>query len=93
VGKAARALAAGCQPLLVPDYAPISSAHQMPNQTMKPTAPWRSNLRLSDGNARRFDYPSFRNRFWEIKELFVPGRTTNFLKRDRGFLRANNFHC
>jgi hypothetical protein len=25
VGKAARALAVGCQPLLVPDYAPISS--------------------------------------------------------------------
>jgi hypothetical protein len=25
VGKAARALAVGCQPLLVPDYAPISN--------------------------------------------------------------------
>ena len=36
VGKAARALAVGCQPLLVPDYEPISS-HQMADKSLEPT--------------------------------------------------------
>src|SRR5438552_1350820 len=38
VGKAARALAVGCQPLLVPDCAPISSHSECLTNRMEPTA-------------------------------------------------------
>jgi hypothetical protein len=39
VGKAARALAVGCQPLLVPDYAPISNHTKcLTNRSSQPLA-------------------------------------------------------